>query len=92
MLGSRVSSYNDLLVDLARSDVAVTAQLDAEISSSVLVHVVGFAYGNVLKNIPLVVSEIEIGLKSQRKFCVGVELAYLAAIVENEALAVPGNC
>ena len=90
--GSRVSSYNDLLVDLAGSDVAVTAQLDAEVSGSVLVHVVEFVCGNVSKNIPLVVSEIEIGLKSQRKFCVGVELAYLAAIVENEALAVPSNC
>ena len=66
--------------------------MDAEVSGSVLVHVVGFACGNVSKNIPLVVSEIEIGLKSQRKFCVGVELAYLAAIVENEALAVPSNC
>jgi len=43
---------NDLLVDLASGDVAVTAQLDAKVS--------------------LVVSKIEIGL---------------AAIIENEALA-----
>ena len=66
--------------------------MDAEVSDSVLVHVVGFACGNASKNIPLVVSEIEIGLKSQRKFCIGVELAYLAAIVKNEALAVSSNC
>jgi hypothetical protein len=47
-----------------------------------------FGCGDVSNNIPLVVSEIEIGLKSQRKVLVGEELAYLASIIENEALAV----
>lgn len=42
------------------------------------------------RNIPLVVSEIEIGLKSQRRIPVGEDLAYLASVVKNEALAVSG--